>query len=89
MIKKSVLFDLYISKNKSMNDVADILGCSLHKVSYWVKKYGVLIGNHSEATYVKRNPDGDPFKFKVPDNLDDMRLLGMGIGLYWGGNKSK
>ena len=67
-----------------MQDIADIFRCSPNKVSYWMKKYNISRRTRSEATYIKRNPDGDPFQFKVPQTLEDRELFGLGIGLYWG-----
>ena len=38
--------------------------------------------------YIRYNPKGDPFAFKLPKNGADWKLFGLGIGLYWGeGNK--
>lgn len=38
--------------------------------------------------YQKYNPNGDPFKIKEARTLKDTKLLGLGLGLYWGeGNK--
>ncbi len=71
-----------------MQEIGDVLGYSLHTVSYWMKKHGISTRSRSEAIYAKRNPDGDPFSFKLPGAFEEIRLLGIGIGLYWGeGNK--
>ncbi len=72
-----------------MQEIADILGCSLHKVAYWVKKSGIRVRSRSEATYIKRNPNGDPFLFRLPVTQEESRLFGLGLGLYWGeGNRA-
>lgn len=88
MLNKSILIELYIGEKKSMQEIANSFGFSLNTVSYWMQKYKIPIRSRSEATYVKRNPDGDPFFFKQPETPEDIQLFGIGIGLYWGeGNK--
>lgn len=84
MISKDELEELYLNKKKSMQEIADDLGCSLHKVKYWMEKYEIKIRNRSDATYIKRNPFGDPFHFRRPRNIKEAELFGLGIGLYWG-----
>lgn len=82
-IIKKELINLYVS-GKSMAEIATLLNCSIHKIDYWMDKYSVKRRNRSEATYIKRNPDGDPFKIKTKLSKDDKFLLGLGIGIYWG-----
>lgn len=42
-----------------------------------------------DAMYLWHNPGGDPFKYRDPRTLEEHKLLGLGIGLYWGeGTKS-
>lgn len=84
MISKEKLEILYFRKGKSMQDVADILGCSLHKVKYWMEKHNLKIRSISDAIYLKCNPDGDPFVFREPRTSKEAKLYGLGIGLYWG-----
>src|SRR3989344_800394 len=84
MLDRSVLFNLYFNKGKSMQDIADILGCSLHKVSYWMGKHVLLTRSKSDAMYLKHNPDGDPFLLRLPKTIAEAKLFGLGIGLYWG-----
>lgn len=67
-----------------MEDLAKTLHCSVHKVRYWMAKHGIKTRSISEAVYLKNNPNGDPFKFQKPRNLEDATLYGLGIGLYWG-----
>ncbi len=67
-----------------MQDIATILRCSLHTISYWMEKYQIPRRTHSDATYVKKNPNGDPFHFNEPKTPDEAKLFGLGIGLYWG-----
>ena len=84
MLSKEKLSVLYISERKSMQEIADIFDCSLHKVKYWMSKHGIAIRARKDAMYVKYNPDGDPFKIKIPKNLSQAKLFGLGLGLYWG-----
>ncbi len=72
-----------------MQEIADIIGCSLNTVVYWLKKGGISTRSRSEATYLKRNPHGDPFSFRLPTTPLEHELFGLGLGLYWGeGNKA-
>lgn len=84
MIKKEVLEKLYLRKKRSMQEIAKILRCSLHKVSYWMDQYGIKKRSISEANYLKYNPNGDPFKMRTPKTMKEAQLFGMGLGLYWG-----
>ena len=84
MLDRSVLFNLYFNKGKSMQDIADILGCSLHKVSYWMGKHALLTRSRGDAMYLKHNPDGDPFLFGSPRTVQEAQLFGLGVCLYWG-----
>jgi hypothetical protein len=87
-IDKSELKKLY-SLGMSMAEISQKYKCSIHKVVYWMRKYGILRRNHSESSYLKHNPDGDPFKIKTSLTTEDVFLLGLGIGIYWGeGNKT-
>lgn len=38
----------------------------------------------SEAIYQKANPNGDPFEIKPIKTIEDAKLFGLGVGLYWG-----
>ena len=67
-----------------MQEIADLLGYSLHKVAYWMEKHRVPSRSRSDAMYVKHNPNGDPFLFQPPRTLKEAELFGMGLGLYWG-----
>ena len=83
-IPKEELESLYYDKKLSMQEIATYLGCSLHKVAYWMDQYGFERRNWSEATYVQRNPDGDPFRIRMPETPSEWALFGVGIGLYMG-----
>lgn len=72
-----------------MAEVGTKLNCSVHKVTYWMKKYDLKKRSRSDALYQKLNPYGDPFKIKSNLSPDDKLLFGLGIGIYSGeGNKT-
>ncbi|MBI5079375.1 hypothetical protein HZB06_01725 [Candidatus Wolfebacteria bacterium] len=84
----SLLKKLYIENKKSSFEISCFLNCSEHKVNYWLKKYNIPKRSISEAIYIKSNPKGDPFKIKTKLTKEDEKLMGLGLGLYWGeGNK--
>lgn len=71
-------------------DIAKRENLSNSGVAYLMNKYGIERRSRSEATYVKRNPRGDPFKVRKNLNARDLFLKGLGLGLYWGeGDKSR
>lgn len=79
----------YIYRQKSMQTIADELGVNLKTVQYWMDKHNIQRRNRSEATYVKRNPNGDPFNIKKEFTDADKILFFMTLGLYLGeGSKS-
>ncbi len=84
MIHKSTLTNLYIEKQMSMSEIAEELNCSVHKVDYWMQKHKVESRSRSNASYIKHNADGDPFKVREVDTLYLAELNGVGVGLYWG-----
>lgn len=54
-----------------------------------MKKYSIKRRSHSEAAYIKQNPNGDPFIIKKNLTKDDILLYGLGLGIFWGeGNKN-
>ena len=83
VVSKSRLTELYNSGH-SMAEIAKTLNCSQNKIVYWMNKYQVKKRSRREATYVKRNPNGDPFLIKEDLTKEEMFLLGLGIGIYWG-----
>ena len=86
-LDKSILGASYKS-GKSMKEISRLLNCSEHKVVYWMDKYAIKRRTRSEATYIKANPDGDPFKIKKKLSPEEEILFGVGLGIYWGeGNK--
>lgn len=82
-LDRDQLFRLY-SSGLLMMDIAKKYEVSPHKVVYWMKKYAISRRSRSEATYTKKHPSGDPFKFAPPRDVATAQLLGMGLGLYWG-----
>jgi len=88
-ITEAVLRDLYIEKHLSMMQISKELGCSHHKVAYWMTQYKIDRRSISQAVYLVNNPHGDPFTIKVPKTPEELILFGLGVGLYWGeGNKA-
>jgi hypothetical protein len=83
MITKDELETLYCG-GASMNDIARAQGCSVNSIVYWMDKYQIERRTISEAIYQKHNPNGDPFKIKSVKSISDAKLMGLGIGLYWG-----
>lgn len=83
-ITRVYLEEHYLKRYQSMQGIAGILGCSLHKIAYWMDKYKIDRRSRSEAMYVVHNSEGDPFKFKEPRTVDEAKLFGLGLGLYWG-----
>lgn len=89
-ISKEELERLYLHEHFSMAEIAVHLGCSVNKVVYWMDRYGIARRHWDEASYVKHNPDGDPFVIKEPETDEERELFHLGIGLYIGeGTKSK
>lgn len=81
---------VFLYKNGlSANDIALKTGVSANKITYWLKKFGVKKRSLSEAIYRKHNPNGDPFKIKKILTPEEKKLLGIGIGLYWGEGSKK
>lgn len=81
---------MYLEEKRSMQEIADQLDCSAHKVGHWLDRYGIKRRSGSEATYLKRNPNGDPFRIKELETEDDRELFTLAMGLYLGeGTKSK
>ena len=72
-----------------MQEIAVLMNCSLHRVKYWLTKHNIQTRTISDAIYKWHNPKGDPFEFRPPETAEEYKLLGMGLGLYWGeGTKS-
>ncbi len=78
------LTGLYIRDRKSVAEIAKELHYSETGINYWFRRFNIPKRNISEAIYVKNNPNGDPFEVVYPKNLDEAKLFGLGVGLYWG-----
>lgn len=74
----------YLHRKKSVQEIADDLRVSCHKIIYWMDKHGIKRRNRSEAIYIKYNPKGDPFKIKEKFSHGERALFYLGIGLYLG-----
>ncbi len=83
-LPRSELEQLYYGSKFSMQQVAEHFGCSINKVAYWMQQYGFARRTWSDATYVYRNPAGDPFVIHMPETAEEWKLFGVGIGLYMG-----
>lgn len=80
---------MYLHDKRSAAEIGKVLGCSEHKVNYWLSKYDIQKRGISSALYERRNPNGDPFSIYHPRTVEEAIMYGMGIGLYWGeGTKS-
>lgn len=84
MITKHILDTLYTKKKLSMFDISKKLGCSVNKVSYWMKYHNIARRSISDSIYAMHNPAGDPFTFRPPKGKEETFLFGLGLGLYWG-----
>jgi hypothetical protein len=81
---RNILLNLYYNKKQSMMEIAKRLKISHAKVYYWFKKYKIKRRSWSESSYVKQNPNGDPFKIKNMLNEKEKALLISGLMLYCG-----
>jgi len=87
-LTKKKLEGLYNS-GLSIKDISDRENLSYPLVRYWINKYKIPRRSLSDATYAKRNPDGDPFEIRKKLNRKDSELKNLGLGIYWGeGDKS-
>ncbi len=85
---KDKLSELY-SSGLSIKDISQQEKVSPHKIAYWMSKYNIKSRSRSEATYLKRNPCGDPFKIANIDCPEKAELLTLGIALYLGEGSKK
>ena len=85
---RKLLIDLYNIRNLSMAEIAKELKTSHAKVYYWFKKFDIKRRSRSECSYVKQNPNGNPFEIKKELTSKEKQLLLMGLMIYWAeGNK--
>jgi hypothetical protein len=79
----------YLGKKRSVAEIARKYNCSQNKINYWLKKFDIDKRSIGDAIYIKKNPSGDPFLYRTPNNIEEAILYGIGVGLYWGeGNKA-
>ena len=72
-----------------MQDISEKENLPYTTVRYLMSKYNIPRRSWSDATYAKRNPDGDPFEIRERLNKKDVGLKNLGLGIYWGeGDKS-
>ncbi len=80
---------LYSYEKLSAKEIAVRLKCAPSTVDYWLNKLKVKKRSISEASYLKHNPNGDPFSLRHLSKPKDYFIFGLGLGLYWGeGTKS-
>ena len=74
-----------------MVEVADRIHTTPNKVCYWLKKYEIPRRSWSESSYVKQNPNGDPFKVKenLSDREKEILIAGLMLFLGEGGRRNK
>lgn len=88
LVSDEAIRELYVEQKLSVRQIAELARCSQNAIRDHLKKMGVERRSVSEAIYALKNPDGDPFKWRMPLTAEEWQLFGMGLGLYWGeGNK--
>ncbi len=88
MIEKEVLESLYFDKKLSKMQISIELKISSSKVDYWFRKHKLNPRSRKDATYLHYNRGVEPFEIKMPSDMKDYFLYGLGLGLFWGeGNK--
>lgn len=88
MISKSILENLY-SNGLSMTDIAKKMSVSENQVVYWMNQYKIPRRDRSQASYLKSNPNGDPFIISLLDSNEKLALFSVGIGLFLGEGTKK
>jgi len=83
-IGKEQLEQLYLRDRLSMAEIAHKLDCSVNKVVYWMDRHHISRRHWDEASYLKHNPQGDPFEIKEVRTEAERELFQLGIGLYIG-----
>lgn len=78
------LAKLYTEEKLSLSEIEAKTKFKIHKILYWMDKYGIKRRNRSEANYLKANPNGEPFLIKKKLSRDEVKLKYLALGLYWG-----
>lgn len=84
MISRTLLDKYYIRERRSVSEISRMCKVSQGSINYWLAKYSIKKRSIRDAVYQKWNPNGDPFKIKPPNSLEEAFLYGLGVGLYWG-----
>jgi len=72
-----------------MMEIAERLRVTHATIYYWLKKYKIKRRSWRDSSYIKQNPNGDPFAIKKRLNEKEKGLLMCGLMLYCGeGNRS-
>ena len=80
-MKKKVIVRQYTSGD-SIQAIADRSGFSTRKVRTVLIENGIKRRSHREASYLKANPGGDPFKILKRLTPEEEHLKAMALGLY-------
>jgi len=80
-MRNYTIINHYIN-GKSIKDIAKTTSFSTRKIRSVLIKNGVKRRTHSEANYVKANPNGDPFKIRKKLTPEEDHLKVMALGLY-------
>lgn len=79
-IEKESLEELYYKRGLSVQEIAELLGASHHKVVYWMDQHGLQRRDASEASYRRHNPGGE--KFRIDSSQRELFIAG--VALYLG-----
>lgn len=89
-LEKPFLENLYFKQRKSVREISYLIGCSEHKMNYWMQKHDIKKRSLSDAMFTKNHQNGDNgFNIKTNLTKTEAALRGLGIGLYWGEGHKK
>ncbi len=73
-----------------MTEVANELDVTQATIFYWLKKFDIPRRSWRDSSYIKQNPQGDPFSIPKRFSFKEKELLIAGLLLYWAeGSKGK
>ena len=72
----------HYNAGNSIHDIAEKSGFSMRKVRTILLENGVRRRSHSEASYLKANPTGDPFKILKNLTTEEEHLKAIALGLF-------
>lgn len=81
---ESELRFMYQDEKLSLSEIGSFTSSKVHKILYWMDKYGIPRRNRTEANYLKHNPCGEPFEIKKKLTREEVKLKYLALGLYWG-----